>query len=65
LGVRCISFFVNHNVIGPERWGPRRNMKNILMPLEKCSCGRLSRCRCLEKIKPEAALDKIRSVLGI
>jgi ADP-heptose:LPS heptosyltransferase len=64
LGVGCVSFFVRHPVVGPERWGPRRNMGNILMPDNRCVCEKLSRCTCLEKITPEAALAQLMSIIG-
>ena len=63
LGIRCMSFFVNHISIGPDRWGPRRNMANVLMPANPCRCARLSDCHCLEQVTPEMAFNKMKDVL--
>ena len=63
---RCVSFFVDRADIGPQRWGPRRNLHNVLIPPgERCRCTNLSRCRCLERISPDTAFDKVASVLEI
>jgi ADP-heptose:LPS heptosyltransferase len=64
LGVRCVSFFVSRPDIGPERWGPRRNMDNIIVPPDDCICADLRKCRCLECIPPEEALEKITQLLA-
>ena len=65
LGVPCLSFFLSRSDIGPGRWGPRRNMGNVLVPPVPCNCADLRKCRCLERISPRMALEKIRSILKI
>jgi ADP-heptose:LPS heptosyltransferase len=64
LGTRCMPFFIRHSVIGPERWGPRRNMANVITPDQTCGCGSLNRCDCLRAITPEMAMEKLKSILG-
>jgi len=64
LGIPCIAFFSNRADLGPERWGPRRNMDNILMTGEICHCGKASDCRCLESITVDMAFAKVMSVLN-
>lgn len=65
LGVRCMSFFVNHSVIGPERWGPRSNLENVITPPgESCRCEDVRKCNCLTRISPRAALDRMLSILN-
>ncbi len=59
LGVPCVSFFLSRSDIGPERWGPRRNLQNVLVPPVPCDCADLRKCRCLEKISPLEALEKL------
>ncbi len=65
LGKKCLSFFSNRDDIGPDRWGPRKNMANILIPENKCQCKNLKFCRCLEQIQPQYVLKRIRGLLGI
>jgi heptosyltransferase-2 len=65
LGVPCMSFFLSRSDIGPGRWGPRRNMGNVLVPPVPCDCTDLHNCRCLERISPRMALDKMMSILKI
>jgi len=59
LGANCVSFFVSRPDIGPARWGPRRNMDNVLVPPVGCRCPDLRKCNCLERISPEDALRKL------
>ncbi len=63
LGIPCMPFFIRHQVAGPERWGPRRNLENVMMPQSHCDCRRLDQCDCLTKITPEDALAKLKSIL--
>jgi heptosyltransferase-3 len=64
LGVKCVSFFVDRADIGPIRWGPRRNMQNVIMPDgPSCQCRDNSTCRCLEQVTPQDAFSKVRMVL--
>jgi heptosyltransferase-2 len=65
LGVRCMPFFIRHDVIGPERWGPRRNISNVITPNRRCSCRNLARCECLGQVSPQLAMEKVKSILGI
>ena len=66
LGTKCMAFFTNRRGIEPARWGPRRNMENILVsPIAACRCPDSRSCRCLEQILPESAFNKIESILGI
>lgn len=65
LGAKCISFFVNHPDIGPDRWGPRRNMTSVLMPEKSCHCPRLSNCHCLEQVTLDIAFNKIGEALRL
>jgi heptosyltransferase III len=66
LGVKCLSFFVDNNDIGPARWGPRRNLNNVIAPPGgPCKCSNLAACRCLETITPQSAFNKIESILGL
>lgn len=62
LDVRCVSFFLNRTDIGPVRWGPRRNIDNIIMPADDCHCRDLKNCRCLERISPFTAFKKIEDI---
>jgi len=64
LGVSCMGFFIRHKVVGPVRWGPRRNMANVVMPDMQCDCRDLSRCDCLRQVTPEIAMNKFKSILG-
>ncbi|OGC89577.1 MAG: hypothetical protein A2W25_14535 [candidate division Zixibacteria bacterium RBG_16_53_22] len=64
LGVGCMGFFIRHQVVGPERWGPRRNMAGVMVPDRRCQCRDLSRCDCLRQVTPEKALNMIESILG-
>ncbi len=64
LNVRCVSFFLNRPDIGPLRWGPRRNMENIITPVDNCRCRNLRGCRCLERISPFMAFKKIEGILS-
>ncbi|UCC80732.1 MAG: glycosyltransferase family 9 protein [Candidatus Zixiibacteriota bacterium] len=63
LGVPCVSFFLSRPDIGPERWGPRRNLDNVLVPPVPCGCADLPECRCLEKISPAEALEKLVNIV--
>jgi heptosyltransferase-3 len=64
LGVKCISFFVNRADIGPVRWGPLRNLQNVIMPdTPSCQCRDISACRCLEQVTAQEAFNKVRIVL--
>jgi ADP-heptose:LPS heptosyltransferase len=66
LGTRCMAFFTNRAGIEPERWGPRRNMENILVsPNKTCRCADSRSCRCLEQISSESAFNRVESILGI
>lgn len=66
LGTKCMAFFTNRPGIEPARWGPRRNMENILVsPNITCRCPDSRSCSCLEQISPESAFKKIESILGI
>jgi heptosyltransferase-3 len=65
LGIPCISFFVNHAVMGPVRWGPRRNQRNVIIPdAPSCRCRNISECHCLEQVSPREAFNKVRMVLN-
>jgi ADP-heptose:LPS heptosyltransferase len=64
LGVRCVSFFLNRPDIGPARWGPMRNMKSIITPVDDCHCRNLKSCRCLERISPGEAFKRIERILS-
>lgn len=64
LGVLCVSFFLNRPDIGPLRWGPRRNMKNVITPVDDCRCRNLKGCRCLERISPREAFKRIEGILS-
>lgn len=63
VGTKCVSFFPNRPDVGPERWGPRRNLDGIIVPDMTCGCARPDRCRCLESISPEAAFKRIEEAL--
>ncbi len=63
LNIRCVSFFLNRDDIGPVRWGPRRNMEGIITPADDCRCRNLRDCRCLERILPIMAYKKIEGIL--
>lgn len=63
LGTACVSFFADRNDIGPVRWGPRRNIENVLLPTEPCACSNIRSCRCLERISVETAYKKIAGLL--
>jgi ADP-heptose:LPS heptosyltransferase len=63
LGIPCVSFFVARSDIGPERWGPRRNLENVLLPPEHCDCTDLRKCRCLGNIPPLKAFEKIVEII--
>jgi ADP-heptose:LPS heptosyltransferase len=64
LGTPCISFFVSFPGVEPERWGPRRNVRNVLKPPQgACKCRNPFACRCLEQITPETAFRKAKEVL--
>ncbi len=65
LGVQCVSFFVSRSDIGPARWGPRRNPGNVLLPPAPCDCADLRKCRCLERISPREALEKLKNILKV
>lgn len=62
LDVRCVSFFLDRPDIGPVRWGPRRNIDNIMMPADACHCRDLKNCGCLERISPFTAFKKIEEI---
>ncbi|MEE9553291.1 MAG: glycosyltransferase family 9 protein [candidate division Zixibacteria bacterium] len=64
LGTTCVSFFSNREDVGAVRWGPRRNMENVIMPGEICRCGKTEHCRCLERVGVEEAFNKVRAVLN-
>jgi ADP-heptose:LPS heptosyltransferase len=64
LGVKCLSFYLNRPDIGPRRWGPRRNMKNIVIPSDECCCPDLTKCRCLERVSPGEVLIRLKCVLN-
>jgi ADP-heptose:LPS heptosyltransferase len=61
MGTKCISFFSNRSDIGPERWGPRRNLDGVIVPEKPCRCKAADRCRCLESIAPREAFNKIEA----
>jgi ADP-heptose:LPS heptosyltransferase len=64
LGKKCLSFFVDRDDIGPSRWGPRRNLGNVMTgPGGPCACADPNQCRCLERITPQMAFDKAISLL--
>ncbi len=63
LGVQCLSFFISRADIGPVRWGPQRNLDNVLTPGQECSCSDLRRCKCLEQVTAEYALTKAVELL--
>lgn len=63
LGVKCLSLFISRPDIGPVRWGPGRNLDNVLAPSKECSCSDLRRCKCLEQVTPEYALAKAEELL--
>ncbi|UCE67875.1 MAG: glycosyltransferase family 9 protein [Candidatus Zixiibacteriota bacterium] len=63
LGLLCVSFFASRSDIGPGRWGPRRNLGNVLVPPVPCDCADLRKYRCLERISPREALEKLKSIL--
>jgi ADP-heptose:LPS heptosyltransferase len=65
LGVKCMAFFARHAIVGPERWGPRRNMNNILMPDAPCKCTNLANCQCLQRISPEKALERATELFSV
>jgi len=65
LGVRCAAVFSPRPEIGPVRWGPRRNMNNVVIPEAPCKCADLNNCDCLEKIPPDRVLEKIRNLLKV
>lgn len=65
LGTACVSFFSNRKDIGQTRWGPRRNLENVIMPDEICGCGKAENCRCLERISVDEAFNKIKAVLNL
>lgn len=62
LGVPCLSFFLSRPDIGPDRWGPRKNLDNVIIPPHPCSCDDLRKCRCLEKISPLEVLEKLNNI---
>ncbi len=62
LGVPCVSFFLSRSDIGAGRWGPRRNLHNVLVPPVTCDCADLRKCRCLEKISPVEVLEKLINI---
>jgi len=64
LGVRCMSFFIRHDVVGPDRWGPSRNMNNVITPDNQCKCANLNRCSCLQRISPETAMSRLKAILA-
>ena len=63
LGVKCLSFSIRHPEIGIDRWGPRRNMDNVILPEMYCHCGNLKHCSCLETICPETVFEKLKELL--
>jgi ADP-heptose:LPS heptosyltransferase len=65
LGTKCLSFFVNRSDIGPTRWGPRRNLRNVMIPEgDLCKCNNSRQCHCMEQITPLAAFNKVMMVLN-
>lgn len=64
LSANCVAFFPMRDDLGPVRWGPRRNMENVLTPETVCRCRDLRQCQCLRQISPERALRKIEDVLN-
>ena len=64
LGTRCLSFFANRSDIGPERWGPRRNLDFVLTSPDVCECHNLRNCYCIENVSPEDALAKLETLLN-
>ncbi len=65
LGAKCVSLFSNHPDVGPSRWGPRRNMENVLVPDgPACNQNDLSKCLCLEQITPDQAFNRVKMVLN-
>jgi len=65
LGVRCVAIFSPRPEIGPVRWGPRKNMNNVVTPEIPCKCADLHNCDCLEKIPPDRVLEKISKLLTV
>lgn len=63
LGAKCVSLFVNRPDIGPVRWGPRRNMENVITPAEQCRCTNLNECHCLERIAPTEVINRVKRIL--
>jgi heptosyltransferase III len=63
LGINCLSFMIRHPDIGIERWGPRRNIDNVMLPEMYCHHKNLKLCNCLETISPEMVFDKLSSIL--
>ncbi len=65
LGIKCVSLFSDHPDVGASRWGPRRNMENVLVPEgPACNQRNLSRCRCLEQITPGRAFNRVKMLLN-
>jgi len=66
LGTRCVSFYVDRPDVGPVRWGPRHNMENVMTPPgNRCECGNLAHCHCLEQITPDKAFKKVTEILKV
>jgi heptosyltransferase-1 len=63
LGIDCLSFMIRHADIGIERWGPRRNIDNVMLPEMFCHHKNLKLCNCLETISPETVFEKLSSIL--
>lgn len=62
LGTPCVSFFLSRPDIGPERWGPRRNLDNVIVPPYPCNCADLRKCLCLQEITPLEVLEKLNNI---
>jgi heptosyltransferase III len=63
LGRKCLSFSIRHPDIGIDRWGPRRNIENVVRPEMYCHCRDLRHCICLETISPEFVFEKLSKLL--
>ena len=65
LGVKCMAFYPNRLNLDKFRWGPKRNLANVLSPSSPCKCRDLSKCNCLNAITVEEAFEMAQKLMAI